>query len=90
VKAESAALARARGYLGPEACEGGIQPVLKLVAAVAGDVVGIGPDAMAVNGQLLAASSTAGWDSRGLDPACGVGTTRRPCRSALAPEYTHS
>jgi type IV secretory pathway protease TraF len=39
VSAEAAALARARGYLGRGSCAGGVQPVLKPVIAVAGDVV---------------------------------------------------
>src|SRR5207249_6459289 len=36
---DSAGLARVRGYLRPELCAGGVQPVLKRVIAVAGDVV---------------------------------------------------
>lgn len=67
VSAQSAALARARGYLGPGPCAGGVQPVLKRVVAVAGDVVEIGPEAVTVNGQRLPDSSTAASDSLGRD-----------------------
>jgi conjugative transfer signal peptidase TraF len=67
VSPQSAALARARGYLGPGPCAGGVQPVLKPVAAVAGDVVEIGPDAVTVNGQRLPGSSTATRDSLGRE-----------------------
>jgi conjugative transfer signal peptidase TraF len=62
---QAAALARARGYLGPGPCAGAVQPVLKPVVAVAGDVVEIGPDAVIVNGQRLPGSSSAGVDSLG-------------------------
>jgi conjugative transfer signal peptidase TraF len=67
VSRQSAALARARGYLGPGPCAGGVQPVLKPVVAVAGDVVQIGPEAVTVNGQRLASSSTAASDSLGRE-----------------------
>lgn len=60
---EAAALARARGYLGRGPCAGAVQPVLKPVVAVAGDVVDIGSEAVTVNGQALSNSSTAATDS---------------------------
>jgi conjugative transfer signal peptidase TraF len=63
----SAALARARGYLGPGPCAAGVQPVLKPVVAVTGDVVEIGPEAVTVNGQRLPGSSTAASDSLGRE-----------------------
>jgi conjugative transfer signal peptidase TraF len=63
----SAALARARGYLGPGPCAGGVQPVLKRVVAVAGDVVEGGAEAVTVNGQRLPESSTAASDSLGRE-----------------------
>ena len=65
VSPQSAALARTRGYLGPGPCAGGVQPVLKPVVAVAGDVVEIGPEAVTVNGQRLPSSSSAASDSLG-------------------------
>jgi conjugative transfer signal peptidase TraF len=65
VSPQSAALARTRGYLGPGPCAGGLQPVLKPVIAVAGDVVEIGPEAVTVNGQPLPGSSIAASDSLG-------------------------
>jgi conjugative transfer signal peptidase TraF len=62
---QAAALARARGYLGPGPCEGGVQPVLKPVVALAGDVVEVRLEAVAVNGQRLSGSSSSRVDSRG-------------------------
>jgi len=67
VSPQSATLARTRGYLGPGSCAGGVQPVLKPVIAVAGDVVEIAPDAVTVNGQRLPSSSTAATDSLGRE-----------------------
>ena len=67
VSPQSAALARTRGYLGPGPCAGGVQPVLKPVIAVAGDVVEIGPEAVTVNGQRLPRSSTATSDGLGRE-----------------------
>jgi type IV secretory pathway protease TraF len=55
----AADLARARGYLRPGPCTAGVQPVLKPVIAVAGDVVEIGPDAVTVSGRRLTGSSSA-------------------------------
>lgn len=49
---EIGSLGRERGYLGPGRCPGGAQPVLKLVGAVAGDVVEIG-DGVRVNAKYL-------------------------------------
>jgi conjugative transfer signal peptidase TraF len=42
-----------RGYIGAGGCPGGSEPLLKPVAAVAGDVVSVGRDVVAVNGQAL-------------------------------------
>jgi len=71
---EAAALARARGYLRPGPCAGGVQPVLKTVVAVAGDVVEIEPEAVTVNGQRLPGSSSAAVDSLGRPlPRAGWG-----------------
>ena len=67
VSPQSAALARARGYLGPGPCAGGVQPVLKPVVAVAGDVVRVGSEAVTVNGERLPGSSTAASDSLGRE-----------------------
>jgi type IV secretory pathway protease TraF len=65
VSPEAAALVQARGYLGRGSCAGGVQPVLKPVIAVAGDVVELGPDGVAVNGQRLPDSASADVDSVG-------------------------
>src|SRR5438128_8031629 len=66
VSVEAAALGRARGYLGAGPCIGGVQPVIKPVVALAGDVVDLGPEAVIVNGQPLPGSSSAELDSLGL------------------------
>jgi len=66
VSPEAAALGRARGYLGAGPCIGGVQPVIKPVVALAGDVVELGPGAVIVNGQRLPHSSSADADSLGL------------------------
>jgi conjugative transfer signal peptidase TraF len=66
VSVEAAALGRARGYLGAGSCVGGVQPVIKPVVALAGDVVELGPEAVVVNGQRLPGSSSAEVDSLGL------------------------
>ena len=50
--AEVAALGRQRGYLGSGKCPSGSTPVLKIVAATAGDVVDVGTD-VRVNGAYL-------------------------------------
>lgn len=53
--AEAAALGRQRGYLGSGTCAGASAPVLKFVAATAGDVVELGAD-IRVNGNYLQAA----------------------------------
>ena len=72
VSPEAAALGRARGYLGAGSCVGGVQPVIKPVVALAGDVVELGPEAVIVNGQSLPGSSSADVDSLGLTLAHAV------------------
>lgn len=62
VGAEAAALGRARGYLGPGPGAGGVQPVVKPVVAVAGDVVEVGARAVVVNGQSFPGSASATVD----------------------------
>src|SRR5262245_61160358 len=46
----AARLARERGYLAGGNCPGGVQPVLKRVGAVPGDMVAVFPDGITVNG----------------------------------------
>ncbi|PYN82957.1 MAG: hypothetical protein DMD96_04170 [Candidatus Rokuibacteriota bacterium] len=43
-----------------------MQPVIKPVVALAGDVVELGPEAVVINGQRLPGSSAADADSLGL------------------------
>lgn len=47
------ALARERLYLPSGGCPGNVRPLLKQIAAVAGDTVSIDADGVRVNGQLL-------------------------------------
>ena len=54
--AEIARFGVGRGYLGAGTCADGTEPVLKVVAAVAGDVVQVTGDGVVVNGELLAHS----------------------------------
>jgi conjugative transfer signal peptidase TraF len=86
----AADLARARGYLRPGPCTAGVQPVLKPVIAVAGDVVEIGPDAVTVSGRRLTGSSSASlgraycrmrWGGS-LSERTSCGLSARGCRTA--------
>ena len=61
----AARLARERGYLAGGACPGHVQPVLKRVGAIPGDMVAVFPDGVTVNGRRLPGSATAAVDSRG-------------------------
>lgn len=47
------AFGRARGYLGPGDCPHRVQPVLKSIGAVPGDIVALGDDTVTVNGVSL-------------------------------------
>lgn len=57
--------ARRRGYLGGGACPGGVESILKEVAAVPGDTVVVSAAGMAVNGRALPYSRPLAHDSRG-------------------------
>ena len=56
---------RARGYLGPGDCPGGVQAVIKQVIAGPGDTVDVRPTGLEVNGRQLPNSATAARDSAG-------------------------
>jgi conjugative transfer signal peptidase TraF len=60
-----AAVGRARGYLLAGSCSDGSAPVLKIVAARAGDRVEVLDRQIRVNGAPLPGSATAASDSRG-------------------------
>jgi conjugative transfer signal peptidase TraF len=60
-----APLAWERGYLGRGSCPGHVQPVLKRLTGLPGDVVEVGQEAVTVNGVRVADSATAAHDSRG-------------------------
>jgi conjugative transfer signal peptidase TraF len=65
VSPDTAALGRGPRDLGPGPCAAAVQPVIKRVVAVAGDVVDLSPDAVVVNGRALPGSSSAEVDSVG-------------------------
>ncbi len=60
-----ARFARARGYLGPGDCPGGVQGAIKQVIALPGDRVDVSPGEVRVNGRRLPNSATAAVDSAG-------------------------
>jgi conjugative transfer signal peptidase TraF len=78
---ESAAIREAarRGYLPAGPCPGGYEPLVKPVAAIAGDLVKITAAGVAVNGEPMADTAQLGEDSAGrpLQPI-PAGTYRVP------------
>ena len=60
-----AAVARRRGYVLRGACPGGVEPVLKHVAAVPGDTVVVDASGLRVNGRTLANSRALARDAEG-------------------------
>jgi conjugative transfer signal peptidase TraF len=50
---DEASLGRARGYVGPGICPGGVDPLLKIVVAAGDDTVVASEIGVTVNGQLL-------------------------------------
>jgi len=56
-------LALERGYLRPGSCPGGLQPLLKVVAGLPEDEVGLSPDGIRINGQLQPESQAQSQDS---------------------------
>ena len=57
--------ARARGFLGPGRCLGGVEPMLKPVVATTGDRVSLGADGVTVNGRPIPGSRRLGADGAG-------------------------
>ena len=62
---EMARFGRARGYVGPGDCPGGVQAVIKQVIAGPGDIVDMSPAGVVVNGWIVPNSATAAVDSAG-------------------------
>lgn len=58
-------LGRHRGYLSDGACAGNSEPLLKTIAAVAGDVVAVSRIGVSVNGRPLADSKPLAFDRAG-------------------------
>lgn len=66
-----------RGYLGLGSCPGRVEPVVKPVAAVAGDVVTVTPKGISVNGLALSGPAPLAKDGSGrLLQAVPAGTYR--------------
>jgi conjugative transfer signal peptidase TraF len=61
----AAELGRRRGYLAEGPCRTGTEPLLKVVAGVAGDSVVVSADGVAVNGRLLPHSRALSQDAAG-------------------------
>lgn len=64
---DAARLGRERGYLGVGGCSNGSEPLLKIVAAGAGDAVAVGAFGLAVNGEVLADTTPLPQDMAGRD-----------------------
>ncbi len=62
---ELAHVGRERGYLGVGDCPGGVQAILKRIAAIGGDIVDSSPRRVRVNDRPVPNSETALLDSRG-------------------------
>jgi conjugative transfer signal peptidase TraF len=57
--------ASARGYLSKGRCPGGLEPMLKPVAAIAGDAVEQSPDGLVLNGEAFPNTAALAADSLG-------------------------
>ena len=64
---DAARQAVARAYAAPGSCPGGVAPFLKIVAAIAGDVVTVTPCAVLVNGRSLPNSAQVARDEKGRE-----------------------
>jgi conjugative transfer signal peptidase TraF len=60
-----AQFARERGYLHRGSCPTGVQPLLKRIAAIAGDVVTVQPEGVTINARLIPQSRVATQDRQG-------------------------
>lgn len=77
-------LALERGYLRPGSCPGGLQPLLKVVAGLPGDEVGLATDGIRINGQLQPESQAHSQDSSGRPlPPIALRSGRIPPGMAL-------
>ncbi len=77
-------LALERGYLRPGSCPGGLQPLLKAVAGLPGDEVGLAPDGIWINGRLQPESQAHSQDSHGRPlPPIALRSGRIPPGMAL-------
>lgn len=86
-----ATLALDRGYLLPGSCPNGLEPLLKRVAGMPGDLLEIGQDGIAINGKLWPQSRAVSRDSLGrpLPEARGFGSRTIPAGLALVLSDRH-
>jgi conjugative transfer signal peptidase TraF len=80
-----ATMALKRNYLRAGACLNGLEPLLKRVAGMPGDLLEIGQDGIAINGKLWPQSRAVSRDSLGrpLPEARGFGSRTIPAGLAL-------
>jgi conjugative transfer signal peptidase TraF len=86
-----ATLALDRGYLRPGSCPNGLEPLLKRVAGMPGDLLEIGQDGIAINGKLWPQSRAVARDSHGrpMPEAENFGSRTIPKRLALVLSDRH-
>ena len=83
-------IARKRGYLKPGICPNGLQPLMKHLAGLPGDLVEIGPAGISVNGCLILGTVRPSLDSQGRDlPPSILKTGRIPQGHALVLATDH-
>ena len=86
-----ATLALDRGYLRPGSCPNGLEPLLKRVVGMPGDLLEIGQDGIAINGKLWPQSRAVSRDSLGrpMPEARGFGSMTIPAGLALVLSDQH-
>jgi conjugative transfer signal peptidase TraF len=85
-----AQMALRRAYVDPGPCSSGTEPLLKPIAAVAGDIVEVTGDGLAVNGAAIADSAPLARDDAGRTlPAIPIGARLvRPGEVWLVSDYS--
>ena len=86
-----ATLALDRGYLRPGSCPNGLEPLLKRVVGMPGDLLEIGQDGIAINGKLWPQSRAVARDSLGrpMPEAENFGSRTIPAGLALVLSDRH-
>jgi len=86
-----ATMALKRNYLRPGSCPNGLEPLLKRIAGIPGDLLEIGQDGIAINGKLWPQSRAVSRDSLGrpLPEARGFGSRTIPAGLTLVLSDRH-